>query len=489
MYPLSPGATILRVTGALSGDRVLAAAGLAVASVIIGYASGVDPAYGLAASLALAFTLVAMASLYAGLIVFILLTFVSDIPGFLGAGVTASKAAGLVLLISWLAHLALRKDARADLFSVHPGAGWILIFFVGWAALSLIWAESPSTGVEALFRISLNVIFFLIVFTAVRTRGQAIGILGTFVAGACIDALYGLLNPVHVANTARFATSSSKPGELAASLVAGLVLGVALTSALKGKPAPRFLVALAVPLCAVGVLFTGSRGGLIALTVALAAFIGVGAKWRGRIVVLAAAVVIAGFGFYTYAASPDLRDRVTSVGSGSGRIDLWTVGWREIEDNPLHGVGIGNFPVASPHFVLVPGDVARAEYVVYPDKVAHNTYLEIWAETGLVSLILFGALVTFCVRSSLRAARAFAGRGDPPMELLSRALFVAQLGFLAGAFFTSRQYEKDVWLILALGPTLLTVASASRVRASAEDEPRRATAPAQPLPAPGSPGL
>lgn len=448
----------------------MAVAGLAVLSVTIGYASGVDPTYGLAASLALAFTLVALANLYAGLIAFILLTFVSDIPGFVGPGVTASKAAGLVLLVAWLAHLARHKEARADLFSAHPGAGWLLVFFLGWAVLSLIWAESPGSGLDALFRFSLNMVFFLIVFTAVRTRGQAIGILGAYLGGACLNALYGLLNPVHVTNTARFVTPSSKPGELAAALVAGLVLGVALTSALKGKPVPRFLAALAVPLCAAGVLFTGSRGGLIALTVALAGFIVVGARWRGRIAVLAAVVVVAGLGFYTYAASPDLRGRVTSIGSGSGRVDLWTVGWRMIEGAPMQGVGIGNYPVASPNYVLVPGTVARLQYVSYSDKVAHNTYLELWAETGLVGLALFAGLVIFCVRSSLHAARAFAARGDPPMELLSRALFVAQVGFLAGAFFASREYQKDLWLILALGPTLLAVASGARARAPAEEE-------------------
>ena len=472
------------MTGVLTGDRVLAAAGLAVACLTIGYASGVDPTYGLAASIALAFTLVAMASLYAGIIGFILLTFVSDIPGFLGPGVTASKAAGLVLVVAWLAHLARHKDARADFFSAHPAASWILVFFIGWGVLSLAWAEGTGTGLEAVFRISLNAVFFLIVFTAVRTRGQAIGILGAFAGGACLNAIYGLLNPVNVANTARFVGSSSKPGELAAALVAGLVLSLALASVLKGKPALRFLVALAVPLCAVGVLLTGSRGGLIALMVALAGFIVVGAKWRGRIVVLTVAVVIAGFGFYTYAASEDLRSRVTSVGSGSGRIDLWTVGWRMVEENPLDGVGIGNFPVASPHFVLVPGDVARAQYVAYSDKVAHNTYLEIWAETGLVGLALFVCLVSFCVRSSLSAARAFAARGDPPMELLSRALFVAQLAFLAGAFFTSREYQTDVWLILALGPTLLAVASSARVRTPDEVDAHALAAPRRPQPVP-----
>jgi hypothetical protein len=68
------------------------------------------------------------------------------------------------------------------------------------------------------------------------------------------------------------------------------------------------------------------------------------------------------------------------------------------------------------------------------------------------------------------------------MELLSHALFAAQAGFLAGAFFTSREYAKDVWLILALGPAFLAVASGQRQRSVAEDEthPTPATAGSRP---------
>ena len=241
-------------------------------------------------------------------------------------------------------------------------------------------------------------------------------------------------------------------------LVAGLALSLGLAAALKRSPPARFAALGAAGLCAAGVFLTGSRGGLIALAVGLAAFIVVGSRWRGRLVVLMLALTLAGVGYYRYVASPDLRGHVSSIGSGSGRVDLWTVGWRMVEDQPVHGVGIGNFPVSSVHYLLQPGADVRGKYIVGTPKVGHNTYLQMWAEAGLVGLMLFLLIVGFCLQSTLKAARLFVRQRDLPMEMLARALFVALAGFLAGAFFTSRVYAKDIWLLLGLAPALLAIA-------------------------------
>jgi hypothetical protein len=44
------------------------------------------------------------------------------------------------------------------------------------------------------------------------------------------------------------------------------------------------------------------------------------------------------------------------------------------------------------------------------------------------------------------------------MELIGRGLFVATLAMLAADFFLSEQYSKQLWLLLALGPSLLAIA-------------------------------
>lgn len=447
------------IAATLDPQKLIVVGGATFLAAAVGLLAGIDPALGLSVALALVATSVVLLNLYAGLILFILVISVTEVPGLVGGDLTVSKLAGGLLAVSWLAHLTLRKEGRTDFFpSTHPFAAWALVLFLSWLGASQLWATDTAASMEALFRLSLNVILFLIIFTAVRTRAQAIGVVAAFVAGACLDAGVGLLTEGAIGQGRLSGTS--EPGQLAAALVAGLALSLGLARPLRPWPLARLAVQGAAMLCVATIFLTGSRGGLIALAVALAAFIAVGGHWRGRLLVLSLVVAIAGFSFFNYAASPELRERVTTVGSGSGRVDLWTVGWRMVEDKPINGVGFGNFSDASARYVLEPGDVARGQYVIDDAKLAHNTYLEFWAETGIVGVATFLLIVGFCLWTALRAAREFAIRGDNSFELLARATFVAMAGVLAGAFFASNQFQKDLWIVLALGPALLSVAVA-----------------------------
>jgi O-antigen ligase len=164
------------------------------------------------------------------------------------------------------------------------------------------------------------------------------------------------------------------------------------------------------------------------------------------------------FGFY---ASSDAASRVTSFGSGTGRTDIWTVGWRMVQAHPIEGVGVGNYQTSSIHYLLEPGAILRDEFIVDTPKVAHNTYLQVFAELGTVGLALFLSIIGFSLLSVLRAARIFERLGDPRMELISRALLVALCGVLAADFFISEEFSKQLWLLLGLGPALLGIARAA----------------------------
>ena len=66
--------------------------------------------------------------------------------------------------------------------------------------------------------------------------------------------------------------------------------------------------------------------------------------------------------FSLFAALP-ARERVTDLSGGTGRTDLWTVGWRMVQDRPLLGVGVGNFQNASIHYLLRPGAIQRDDLI------------------------------------------------------------------------------------------------------------------------------
>jgi O-antigen ligase len=125
--------------------------------------------------------------------------------------------------------------------------------------------------------------------------------------------------------------------------------------------------------------------------------------------------------------------------------------------HPVTGVGSGNFTVSSIHYVLKPGSIKYDYFIDHP-KVAHNMYLHVLAELGIVGLVLFLSLVGFAVVSASRAARMFAEVGDQDMDLLTRGVLLAMLGILAADFFLSGQLSKQLWLLLGAGPALLAIA-------------------------------
>ncbi len=434
-------------------------ASLSAAAAAVGLMAGIDPRFAIAAALSFGFVLLVLGDLYVGLILFTLLTFIAQVPTVAGPGLSFAKIAGLLLAISWVATLATRQDARSDFMSAHPGLTYVVVLFLSWSAVSQLWAEDSGQALTSFSRLALNAVLFLIIFTAVRTPKQAIGFVGAFVAGATLNALYGVLfAPSDPATASRLSSSITNPNELASILVAALVLSFGLAAALKDQPLARVAALSAGALCTAGIFLTGSRGGLVSLAVALAAFLVVGARWRGRLLIVVAAVALAGVGYFNYVASSETRAHVSTVGSGTGRLDLWTVAWRMVEDEPLHGVGAGNFQVSSVHYLLQPGGLARSDYIVGAPKVAHNTYLELWAELGLVGLTLFVFLAGFCLYSALKAANSFARQRDARMEVIARALFVALAGLLAADFFGSRLTNKEVWLLFGLAPALLAIA-------------------------------
>jgi O-antigen ligase len=453
------GCENLRVPARLHPGRWWLPASFGAAAAGVGLLAGIDPRLAIGAAFGLAFVLLVLADLYVGLLLFTVLSFAAQAPSFAGPAVSVVKITGLLLAISWVATLVARREATSDFMSAHPGLTYLVVLFLSWAALSQLWAEAPGEALSAFSQLALNAVLFLIIFTAVRTPTQAIGFVAAFVAGACLDALYGLLYAAPNAyGSTRLGSSISNPNELASILVAALTLSLGLTAVLKRLPLARLAAAGAAALCAAAIFLTGSRGGLVGLAVALAAFLVVGARWRGRFLVVALVVVVAGVGYYNYVASPDVRAHVSGVGNGTGRLDLWQVGWRMVEQNPIQGVGAGNFPVSSVHYLLQPGAIAEGSYFIGTPKVAHNSYLEVWVELGLVGLTLFVFILGFCLYSALRAIGAFARQGDVRMEMIARALFVAIAGVMATDFFGSRESAKELWLLLGLAPALLAIA-------------------------------
>lgn len=436
--------------------------------VLLGLLAGFEPKLALFAALGLIFILITLVDLAAAVVVLVIVVFAENTP-LAGSVLSATKLTGLLLAMGWLARLATQPAGRERLiFTDHPVFSYLLAVFLGWVLLSSTWAGNTSSAVDQATSFLLVAVLYVIVYTAVRTRRQAMLVLGGFTTGTALTAAYGLVTrpSLETVEAGRLVSTVEDPNFLAASLIAGIALAGAAIVAARGAPLLRLAAGGALVVCLTAFVLTGSRGGLVGLGLALVAAVAVGGRWRGRIALAVTAIAIAGVGYFTLYAPPEITDRIESATQGEtsqrdGRYTIWTVGWRMVEDNTLRGVGAGNFEDESINYVLEPGITFRTDRVIDNPGVAHNSYLGPLAELGVIGAAMFLAIIGFSVAAALRAAKRFAADGDRPMEALARGLFVAALGMLAAGFFISAETSKMIWLLLALGPALLGVASSA----------------------------
>jgi len=81
-------------------------------------------------------------------------------------------------------------------------------------------------------------------------------------------------------------------------------------------------------------------------------------------------------------------------GSNKGRIETWGRAEKIIFDNPAIGVGIGNYP-------LEIKSAANYREPIY----AHNTYLDIAAETGIFNALIFIGILFAAIQSFLKKSK------------------------------------------------------------------------------------
>jgi O-antigen ligase len=258
-------------------------------------------------------------------------------------------------------------------------------------------------------------------------------------------------------DAARLSGGAGNPNILAAGLVAATVLAAGLAAA-SHSAVVRVAAVAAVAVLTAGLVASQSRGGIVAALVTVVAALVF--FRRRRAYVAAVALVALGVALAWFTASPSAWDRVTSFDNGgSGRSDIWTVAWRVFEDHEVVGAGLNNFAVVAGDYLRRPGTLQRGDLIVDKPHVVHNTYLQLLAENGVVGCALFLVIAIGSLRAAWTAGMRFEARGQTGGEVLARAVLVAGIAMLAAGFFASSGVDRRLWILFALGPALLHIAS------------------------------
>lgn len=438
--------------------------GVLVAAALLGVLAGFEPMLAAAVVLGLGYIALVVTNLSAAVALFTILAFVDSLGGGEG-GTSFLKLAGVLLVGGWLAAM-LRRDTGDNFLVAHPRATFAIFVFVAWTGATALWADYPGVAVSTAIRVVQQVVLFFIVFAAVTTGRRSLLLLVlAYLLGSSISAAMALADPsatmVDGDGLERASGGAGDPNALAALLIPALALSAGL---LAGRSLPawaKFLVFIGLALSLGVFLLTLSRGGMIGLAVIVVAALVFGGRWKRHVLALGTVAAVATVCFYAFFADPAALERAITPteGGGSGRTDIWRMGARMFQDNPIGGIGAGNYALVSNQYLVRTGLIQVDDYILLDPKQAHNMYLDMAAETGVVGFLLFSGLIAFSLRSTLRAARRFQWAGDTDMEVLSRAAFLGLLGMLVADFFLSEQFSKQLWILLALGPALLRVAT------------------------------
>lgn len=260
------------------------------------------------------------------------------------------------------------------------------------------------------------------------------------------------------------------PNDMALNMVSFLPLA-ALVAMHNRSVVKRLVAALAALFMMGAIVASGSRGGFLGFAAMLLVLAAFSVKKHPMFVMGGALVVICALPLapssYWDRIASIADDRKDDVQSSQARKALMGESLQAFLDNPLTGVGAGNFKDWNP----------RGRTEAYHE--AHNVWLQVAAELGFFGFAVFFFLVMRAFYSIFQTRRLLRRHGadSDATDLLdehSAAMAASLTGWFVCAFFASVAYNWTFYYLLALAAApreiLRDSASAARTLAATADK-------------------
>ena len=274
------------------------------------------------------------------------------------------------------------------------------LLYGSWLLFSLQWSPDQAYGLEKAVTNTQLVLMVFMFSLVIQTKNNIRMAYQAFVLGNIIGSgiiIYNYLHGIESPYYNRYGIKNIETDEL--SLI--LALSMPMAAYLSTQYKHWFFKALnvvAMPLIFYAIFLTGTRTGSIVALFGIFYWVFVNRKASFSIKAgIAVFFAVAVIGILTFAPKASL-DRVFSAGKSisSGTLNYRTVIWDGSyslwKENPVVGIGIGGL-----------GYGLSQDHISY--RAAHNAYLELMAENGIIGLMIYllmcGSLLYYLLQTRL----------------------------------------------------------------------------------------
>jgi len=347
---------------------------------------------------------------------------------------TITRLLGVLAVLAGIGVVLQRRSLRRPNLVLILAAGFVL-----WNAMTWLWSYAPAATEAKTLTLGQLLVMFWLIWELCGTAARETALMAAYVAGAAVSSVLTILRFAQGLETyyRRYAATGFEPNDLG--LTVALSIPLALALALRGRGPLRWVWRGAVALAITAILLSASR---TALVVSFAGFLYPLWTWRKSDLSQKISSLVL-FGLLVlgplYLAPSSSRQRLSTLlaeattGTLHNRKQIWKAGLKVfLLERPLLGVGAGGYPEAVRPRLGTPA-IAGHQYV------AHNTYLSVLVESGLIGFGLLAATILVLAASVWM------------MPFTERALWSVML-LVCGVGVTTLTWEhrKPVWFIAAL---------------------------------------
>ena len=367
---------------------------------------------------------------------------------------------------------------RRERLIIPPAVPWILGYLVVQLVSTMLSRDSALASQAVATFVAEGILLYLLVVNAVRTERMALAVVCVLLAvGAVLGALSlhqqltgsfsnEYLGFAHVGGDPTRVVAESRtagPFDGANRYAQILVLLLPLVFTIVWSRYSRRATVLAIgagALISVAIALTLSRGAAVGFALVLAVMVARRYIKLRHMAVVAVAVVALIFAVPQFGTRLESLEGVPGVagegiqadGSIQSRITEMIAAALVFVDHPIIGVGPNQFPSYYIDYAEEFGLLVRTE-----DREAHNLYVGVAAESGLLGSIFFFGAIGVTIRELART-RSRMLRVRPRLAHLAAGFMLAIVAYLTTGIFLHLAFERYLWLIMALGAAVSTIA-------------------------------